>query len=215
MENGKDNEEVMDNGSSTDEADNSELSELKKKYSDLDNRFLRLAADFDNYKKRVQKEKTELTQFGNEDIIKELLNVLDNLQLAVTHAHSDTEKKSIVDGVKLVLNQFLTILERFGLKAIDSSKGTEFDPRYHDAFERIETEEFPPGIILEELVKGYTLKDRLLRPASVTISTDLIKNKSGDAESIAGTVEEKSIDLNKEASSDTDSSEEQLNEPEE
>lgn len=150
---------------------------IKDNYSELNNRFLRLAADFDNYKKRVSKEKTDLSLYANEEMARELLNVLDNLNLAIEHASPDGDISSTVEGIKLVYNLFLSTLNRFGLSAIDSSSGTEFDPRLHQAIEKIETEEITPGLVLDELIRGYMFKDRLLRPASVTVSTDIIEKK--------------------------------------
>lgn len=171
-----DNPMNNDNGSSDTTSDQDSYNKLQNNYEDLNNRFIRLAADFENYKKRILKEKTDIAEYGNEDLIKELLNVLDNLHLAVNHAGPDAEVTSLVDGVKLVLNQFVTILEKHGLKTVDSTKGAEFNPMYHQAIERVETSEISSGLILEELVRGYILKERLLRPASVTVSTDIISN---------------------------------------
>ena len=110
-------------------------------------------------------------------MVRELLNVLDNLNLAIEHTDPEGDINSTVEGIKLVYNLFLATLDRFGLSAIDSTKGTEFDPRLHQAIERIETEELTPGLVLDELIKGYMFKDRLLRPASVTVSTDILGGK--------------------------------------
>ena len=156
--------------------------DLKAKYDDLYNRFIRLAADFDNYKKRISKEKQDISEYGNEELIRELLTALDNLQLAVDHFDPEGDINSLVEGVKLVQNQLVTSLNKFGLQPIDSKKGTEFDPRLHQAIERIETSEITPGLILDELVRGYLLNERLLRPASVTVSTDIIKQKNSDVD---------------------------------
>ena len=173
---------------------------LKENYSELNNRFLRLAADFDNYKKRVSKEKSDLSLYANEELVRELLNVLDNLNLAIEHADTDDgDASSTIEGVKLVYNLFLSTLDRFGLQAIESSTGTEFDPRHHQALERIETDEITPGLILDEMIRGYMFKDRLLRPASVTVSTDIIEKKkspSTDDNSENNDDNEKVIEIN-------------------
>ena len=155
----------------------SDIEKMKEKYSELNNRFLRLAADFDNYKKRISKEKTDLSLYANEELVRELLTVLDNLKLAIDHATPENDVDSTVQGIKLVYNLFITTLDKFGLSAIESSTGTDFDPRLHQALERIETEEITPGLILDEMIRGYMFKDRLLRPASVTVSTDIIEKK--------------------------------------
>jgi len=150
---------------------------LKANFSELNTRFLRLAADFDNYKKRASKEKDDLSLYANEELVRELLNVLDNLNLAIEHANPEGDINSTIEGIKLVYNLFLATLDRFGLSAIDSAKGADFDPRLHQAIERIETDELTPGLVLDELIKGYMFKDRLLRPASVTVSTNILEEK--------------------------------------
>ena len=180
---------------------------IKANYSELNNRFLRLAADFDNYKKRVSKEKTDLSLYANEEMVRELLNVLDNLNLAIEHASPDGDISSTVEGIKLVYNLFLSTLDRFGLSAIDSSSGTEFDPRLHQAIERIETEEITPGLLLDELIRGYMFKDRLLRPASVTVSTDILEKKksvSTEDNSEIDSDNEKVIEIKKDSINNSD-----------
>lgn len=184
-----------------------DFEKIKANYSELNNRFLRLAADFDNYKKRVSKEKSDLSLYANEEIVRELLNVLDNLNLAIEHSNPEGDVNSTVEGIKLVYNLFLATLDRFGLSAIESSKGTEFDPRLHQAIERIETEEITPGLVLDELIRGYMFKDRLLRPASVTVSTDLLEDKkpvSTENKSEVDTENEKIIEINRDSVNNSD-----------
>jgi len=148
------------------------LEDKNKEYNDLHDRYLRMAADFDNYKKRVSKEKADIIAYGNEELIKALLNVLDNLERALEHSESAEQDGPIIEGVKLVYKHFLSCLERFGVQPVEANKGQEFDPRYHQAIERVETKDLTPGIILSEMLKGYTLKDRLLRPALVVVSKE-------------------------------------------
>ena len=167
-------EELQEESSTGETGDQADYDKLKSNYDELHNRFIRLAADFDNYKKRMSKEKTDLSVYANEEILRELLTVIDNLNLAIEHADPEGDILSTVEGIKLVYNLLLATLEKYGLTAIESSKGTEFDPRLHQALERIETEEITPGLILDEMIRGYMFKDRLLRPASVTVSTDII-----------------------------------------
>lgn len=161
-----------------------QLEEKNKQYNELHERYLRMAADFDNYRKRVAKEKADIISYGNEELIKALLNVLDNLERALEHSESREESGPIVEGVKLVHKHFLSCLERFGVQTIDAAKGQEFDPRYHQAIERVETSDVTPGMILSEVLKGYTLKDRLLRPALVVVSKEP-KGSSVERESFA------------------------------
>ena len=191
-----------------DESDNlTDYEKIKANYSELNNRFLRLAADFINSRKRVSKEKTDLSLYANEEMVRELLNVLDNLNLAIEHASPDGDISSTVEGIKLVYNLFLSTLDRFGLSAIDSSTGTEFDPRLHQAIERIETEEITPGLVLDELIRGYMFKDRLLRPASVTVSTDILEKKksvSTEDNSEIDSDNEKVIEIKKDSINNSD-----------
>jgi molecular chaperone GrpE len=147
-----------------------ELQEGKKAFEALNDQYLRLAADFDNYKKRVSKEKADLISYGNEELIKSLLSVLDNLERGIEHSDTNTDTSPIIEGLKLVHKQFVDCLEKFGVKAINVSKGDEFDPNLHQAVERVESDEIQPGFVLSELLRGYTLKDRLLRPSLVSVS---------------------------------------------
>lgn len=196
----------VDNSPEENQSDNvissDDNSELQSKYDDLYNRFIRLAADFDNYKKRISKEKQNISEYGNEELIRELLTVLDNLQLAVDHFDPEGDMNSLVEGVKLVQHQMVAALQKFGLQSIESQKGTEFDPRLHQAVERIETSEITPGLILDELVRGYTINERLLRPASVTVSTDIIKKKGSNIDSENAPETEQELDREGNAAND-------------
>lgn len=139
-------------------------------YRDLYQKYLRLAADFENYKKRLAKEKADVIAYGNEELIKALLNVLDNLERALEHSDTQDDPKPVIEGVKLVQKQFLSLLEKFGVQFVNASRGEEFDPRLHQAIERVESPDVEPGHIISEMLRGYTLKDRLLRPALVSVS---------------------------------------------
>ena len=150
-----------------------------KEYQDLYQKYIRLAADFENYKKRLAKEKADVVSYGNEELIKALLNVIDNLERALDHADEEKDSKALMEGVKLVHKQFLSCLEKFGVKFVEASPGQEFDPRMHQAIERVESHDFTPGLIISEMLRGYMLKERLLRPALVVVS----KGPSGSAES--------------------------------
>ncbi len=149
-----------------------ELDKSKKAYDELNDRFLRLAADFDNYKKRISKEKADLISYGNEELIRSLLSVLDNLERGIEHSQTDKDTNPIIEGLRLVHKQFLDCLEKFGVKAIKVDRGDVFDPNLHQAVERVESSEIQPGLILSEMLKGYMLKDRLLRPSLVTVSKE-------------------------------------------
>lgn len=151
------------------------LDKKNSSYDDLYERFLRIAADFDNYKKRMTKEKTDLVTYGNEELIKALLNVIDNLERALEHSGAEGSSESIIKGVDLVYKQFISCLEKFGLSKINAEKGTKFDPNYHQAVEHMETDDITPGLIVNEMIKGYLLKERLLRPSMVAVSKGISK----------------------------------------
>jgi molecular chaperone GrpE len=150
-----------------------ELETKKREYDDLYDKYLRAAADFDNYKKRVAKEKADIMSYGNEELIKELLHVLDNLERALEHSEVSSEAKPILEGINLVHKQFINCLEKFGVKPISVSEGDRFDPRFHQAVEYVESSEMVPGLIISVVLKGYTIRDRLLRPSLVVVSKEI------------------------------------------
>jgi molecular chaperone GrpE len=184
-DNGEGDIELSENGDNFSEEETESAPEANegrrnggKDYQDLYQKYIRLAADFENYKKRLAKEKADVVAYGNEELIKALLNVIDNLERALDHANADEDPKPLIEGVKLVHKQFLSCLEKFGVQFVDASPGEEFDPRLHQAIERVESPDFTPGLIISEMLRGYTLKDRLLRPALVVVS----KGPSGAGE---------------------------------
>lgn len=145
------------------------LEEKEKELKEHHDRFLRLAADFENYKKRAAKEKEEWTKFANEDLIKAILPFIDNLERAVSHAEKIADTGVLIEGVRLTIQQLLQALNRFGLSSFESV-GRPFDPSVHEAMLVVETEKHEPNQVVEEFQKGYLLNDRLLRPATVSVS---------------------------------------------
>lgn len=162
-----------------------EIEELKRKLEEKEkeakenyDRLLRVAADFDNYKKRASREKEDWTKFANEDLIKSILPFVDNLERAVNHAEKVVDTGVLIEGIKLTIQQLLQTLNRFGLKPFDSI-GKPFDPEFHEAMVVVETDQHEPNKVLEEFQRGYLLNDRLLRPATVSVSK-LPKNEAKD-----------------------------------
>ncbi len=132
--------------------------------------YLRQRADLDNFRKRAQKEKEDLARFGNENIIREIVPVLDNLERAVEHAKQDNSGgENLLQGVEMTLNMFTKGLEKFGVKPFDSV-GEDFDPSRHEAMGQLESADQKPNTVLQEMQKGYLLNDRLLRPALVMLA---------------------------------------------
>jgi len=132
-------------------------------------RFLRERADLENYRKRASREKEELLNYGNKSIIEEVLPVLDSLERALNHASEDGFP-ALVEGIRMTSDMFITSLKKFGVTPVESA-GAPFDPAFHQAMTQIPTDLHPPNTVVEEYQKGYMLKDRLLRPAMVSVST--------------------------------------------
>jgi len=130
---------------------------------------LRIAADFDNFRKRSRKEIEEVRRRTIEDTVREVLPVIDNLERATDATAGATDLAAVADGVQLVLRGFDEVASRLGLKRV-KSLGQMFDPTLHDAMQQQETSEHPPGTIVAEVVPGYELGDRLLRPAIVVVA---------------------------------------------
>jgi molecular chaperone GrpE len=130
---------------------------------------LRVAADFDNYKKRSRRELGDAVKVAREDLLRDLLPVFDNLERASAHAGTATDTKALADGISMVQRQFLDVLGKLGIERI-ASVGQPFDPAVHEAVQHLETDEFPPGAVATELQAGYRLGDRVLRPAMVVVA---------------------------------------------
>ncbi len=131
--------------------------------------YLRERADLENYRKRAQREREELARFANENLLRELLPVLDNLERAVAHAEQESEG-GLLQGVQLTLEQLRKTLERFGVLPV-AAVGEPFNPDHHEAMGQMESSDQPPNTVVQEMQKGYTLNERLLRPALVMIAT--------------------------------------------
>lgn len=140
-------------------------SEAKENYD----RFLRQVAELENFKKRMAREKGEAIRYANENLMKDLLPVLDNLERAVDHAQGGDNGKPLLEGVEMVLKGFLDVLNKYGVTQIPA-KGESFDPEKHEAIAQVESEAYEPNTVVEEHHKGYYLLDRLLRPSLVSVA---------------------------------------------
>ncbi|MEO5971712.1 MAG: nucleotide exchange factor GrpE [Bdellovibrionia bacterium] len=140
---------------------------LEDQLKEKDAKYVYLYAEFENFKKRAQRERSDLIKFGWESVARDLLETADNLELAISHTPADTDK-TLIDGLKLVLNQFKSAMQKQGVQSIESLN-KPFDPNLHEAVGQ-EKSDLPVGIISKELSSGYTLHGRLLRPARVILS---------------------------------------------
>ena len=133
-------------------------------------RLLRVSADFENYRKRSAREMEDFRKYANQTLLKEMLSVVDNLELAI-NSSNDRKKpdKNLIEGLNLTLNEILRVFEKFDVKPIQA-QGQTFDPAFHEAVMREETDDFPENTVVSEFQKGYLIHDRLLRPAMVVVA---------------------------------------------
>jgi len=150
-----------------------DLEEKTREANDHFDKWLRLRAEFENYKKRMQKEKADAMKFGNESLLKAILPILDNLSRAIDHGKEVSEVGPLMEGVEMIRKELLNTLERFGVKPIPSA-GEIFDPEKHEAIAQEETEGEPNRVVAEAQT-GYSYHDRLLRPAKVVVSREKSK----------------------------------------
>ena len=159
-------------GVETDESlDMEALKAEAAKANEYKDRLLRTAADFDNYKKRATRERQDAVKFANEGIIGTLLPILDNFEmaLAATATSQDPAIQALQSGVSMIQQQLKKALSDAGLEEVDATNKT-FDPNLHEAVSQQESADVPEGHVLQQLRKGYKLRDRLLRPASVVVA---------------------------------------------
>jgi molecular chaperone GrpE len=130
---------------------------------------LRVAADFDNFKKRSRRELGDAVKVGREDLLRDLLPVFDNLERASSHAGTATDVKALAEGISMVQRQFLDVLGKLGAERV-ATVGEPFDPAVHEAVQHLETDEFAPGVVAVELQAGYRMGGRVLRPALVVVA---------------------------------------------
>ena len=146
-----------------------ELNEAEVQTQVAIDKMMRLAADFDNYKKRNAKEYENIRKYAAENIIKELIPIVDNFERAIESANESKDVNSLLGGIKLILNQMMNLLEKEGVIRI-KAVGEIFDPNIHEAVMHIASDEYPENVIIQELQKGYILRDRVVRPAMVSVS---------------------------------------------
>ena len=145
------------------------IEEYKEKIKELEDRHLRLAAEFDNYKKRIARQFEEIIRSSGEKIIISLLEVIDNFERALEAASNGTDFKALHEGMELTYQQLYDILKKEGVEPI-KAVGETFDPNLHEAMMQVESDEFPEGVIAQEILRGYKLNGRVIRFSRVAVS---------------------------------------------
>ena len=155
-----------------------QIAAARKETAAAQERYLRAVADLENFRKRTVREKDELRQFAAAGLLEDLIPILDNLGLGLAAAKQQADGKSIVDGVGMVLEQFKSTLARHGLKEINPV-GAAFDPNQHDCISHQPSADVPEEKVMQVVRLGYALNGRLLRPASVVVSSGPAKSAEG------------------------------------
>jgi molecular chaperone GrpE len=184
-------ESASSGGADSSEASITELDNLRQKLAakeqeakDNYDRYVRQVAEAENFKKRNARERDDAIRFANEMLLRDLLPVIDNLERAIAHAASGENGKPLVEGVEMVLKAFLDVLSKFGVSQINAV-GQPFDPSKHEAIAQVVSDVHEPNVVVEELHKGYMLRDRLLRAALVSVAkTPETKEKKNDMEQV-------------------------------
>jgi molecular chaperone GrpE len=159
-----------------------EVAAAREEAREATDRWVRERADLENLRKRSARERSEAIRFATEDLVRDLLPIVDNLERAVQAAEGGGNGKPLVEGVSLVLKGLLDVLARHGVTRVESA-GTHFDPTHHHAVAHVETAEHEPNAVIEEHQPGYRLHERLLRPALVTVAkgrSNLANPEGGD-----------------------------------
>jgi len=141
-----------------------EVEEWKQKY-------LYTLAELENFRKRVAKERSELIKYGSRDVFYDLLEITDNFGRVIEADKKESDPKVIVQGIEMIYNQLLKLLQKYDVKPIES-ENKEFDPNVHEAMQQVPTDEYKPGTVISEMQKGYKYRDKVLRPARVVVATE-------------------------------------------
>lgn len=160
--------EAQDETSSDSDA-NPLVDQLRAQSEENLQRMLRVQADFDNFRRRTRLEKEDYLKYAASGIVEELLPVVDNLERALSSSEIGNDFEALAKGLNMIYRQFIEVLEQSGLKAIESI-GQPFDPHYHQAVMKVESDEHDEGMIVEELQKGYVFKEKVLRPSMVKVT---------------------------------------------
>lgn len=176
----REDESVLKEEETAEKAPVAEREQLLAEFQEINAKYLRLYAEFDNYKKRVSKDKEELIRYGNESLLYEILPFIDHLEMALKHASNEVSS-GLVQGVEITLRDLRKTLEKFGLTAIEAD-GKPFDPVVHHAMSQVERNDTEDNTVVEEFRRGYMLRDKVLRPALVAVSKKTVKSEGQEQE---------------------------------
>jgi molecular chaperone GrpE len=159
-------------------------SRLREELADTQDRLLRLQAEFENFRKRALRERQEAAQYGSQNLFKDLVSVVDNLERAIEHARESGggDLASFLQGVELVQRELLAVFEKNHVTEIDAL-GKPFDPSLHEAMGQVESGAVPPNTVIDVLQKGFQLRDRLVRPSRVLVAKAASPERSGGGNS--------------------------------
>ncbi|MBE0523074.1 MAG: nucleotide exchange factor GrpE [Methanosarcinales archaeon] len=177
---GKNEDTEIESSNSENPEMDKEIEATKKRADEYLDSLQHLQAEFDNYKKRVDKEKKDLIEYANSDLISELIDVMENLERGVASARDSDDIESVVKGMEMVCTLLKGILESKGLRPIEAA-GQKFDPYYHEAMMKTPSDEYPNNTVMEEFQRGYKIKDRVIRYSKVSVSVDENKNNNTNA----------------------------------
>lgn len=163
----------------SEEKEEDEAGKLRAEAEEARDEYLRLYAEFENFKKRTAKDKAELAKYANESILTELLTSVDNLEIALKHADQESTKKNFLDGVQMTLRELYRTFEKFGVTPI-KSEGQPFDPEFHHAVAHLERDDMDENLVVAELRKGFMYNDKVLRASMVSVS----KKPSGQVDEL-------------------------------
>lgn len=177
------NESAEDSNENNSDSPENIIEKLNEEIQDLKDQRLRAAAELENFRKRAEKEQADALKYGISNFAKEIINIKDNVERAQSSISEDVRSndavKSIVEGLDMIAQSAVATFEKIGIKKIESLN-EKFDHNFHQAMMEIENDEVEPGTIVQELISGYTLHDRLLRPAMVGVSKKTQQNQQSD-----------------------------------
>jgi molecular chaperone GrpE len=174
-------EEIQASGGKTEEDLMLKLQETEKRAAENYDKYVRAVADLDNYKKRAVREKADAIKYGNENLLRDILPLVDNLDRAMDHACNSDDFEAFKKGLRMLQDQLLCCLQKHGVEQIEAV-GKEFDPHVHEAMLQVESEEHEESKVVGEFERGYLLNGRLLRPAKVSVCR---RSKQGDRQDCA------------------------------